>query len=251
MQLLEKQKVLVTGASSGIGKAIAILFATQGADVAIWGTNPERLAAAEKEISMSCNEEKQEILSQIVDVSQTANVEIAIESLLQRWQNIDVLVNNAGITRDALLMRMTEDNWDDVMDTNLKSVFNTCRYVIKTMLKQRKGKIINISSVVGLTGNAGQGNYAASKAGVIGFTKSLAQEVAKRGICVNCIAPGYIITPMTEKLPEAIKQSILEKIPMQRFGLPKDIANAALFFASHFADYVTGQVFCVDGGMTK
>ena len=162
---------------------------------------------------------------------------------------IDILVNNAGITRDNLLMKMTEEDWDRVIAVNLKSVYNTCQALVRSMLKARNGKIINITSVVGLNGNAGQANYAASKAGMIGFTQSLAKEVASRGICVNCIAPGFIKTPMTGVLTETQKEAIIKQVPMGRLGNPEEIAHAAVFLASSLSDYVTGQVLTVDGGM--
>jgi len=251
MNLVEKKKVIITGGTSGIGKDIAILFAKNGADIAIFGTNPERAKMAEEEIKKACKEATQEVIVKLVDVANTEKVKEAIDEIVASWKQIDVLVNNAGITKDNLLLKMTEEQWDDVLDVNLKSVFNTCRSVLRTMLKQRSGRIINISSVIGLTGNAGQVNYAASKSGMIGFTKSLAQEVARKNICVNCIAPGYIQTPMTEKLPDIAKEKILVMIPLKRFGKTLDIANAVLFFASDFSDYITGQVLSVDGGMTK
>jgi 3-oxoacyl-[acyl-carrier protein] reductase len=185
----------------------------------------------------------------IVNVSDKKFVEDAVQSLLARWGQIDVLVNNAGITRDGLLMKMSEEDWDTVIDVNLKSVYNTCQTLVRPMLKAKKGKIINISSVVGLTGNAGQANYAASKSGMIGFTKALAQELASRNICVNCIAPGFITTRMTDALTEPQKKGILDKIPMGRLGTPNDIAQTAVFLASSLSDYITGQVITVDGGM--
>jgi 3-oxoacyl-[acyl-carrier protein] reductase len=187
--------------------------------------------------------------SQIVDVADKAAVENAIQTILTTLGGVDILVNNAGITRDGLLMKMSEEDWDQVLATNLKSVYNTCQSLVRPMLKARSGKIINISSVVGITGNAGQTNYAASKAGMIGFTKSLAQELASRGICVNCIAPGFIQTKMTDGLTEGQKEGILKQIPMGKMGTVENIADAALFLASPFADYITGQVLAVDGGM--
>jgi len=251
MNLVEKKKVIITGGTSGIGKDIAILFAKNGADIAIFGTNPERAKMAEEEIKKACKEATQEVIVKLVDVANTEKVKEAIDEIVASWKQRDVLVNNAGITKDNLLLKMTEEQWDDVLDVNLKSVFNTCRSVLRTMLKQRSGRIINISSVIGLTGNAGQSNYAASKAGMIGLSKSLAKEFARKNICVNCIAPGYIQTPMTEKLPDIAKEKILVMIPLKRFGKTLDIANAVLFFASDFSDYITGQVLSVDGGMTK
>lgn len=249
MQLLKAKKALITGGTAGIGKEIAIAFARQGADVAIFGTNAERAAQVVQELEQAKASLEQRFESVIVNVAEKASVEGAIQQLLGKWGQIDVLVNNAGITRDGLLMRMSEEDWDQVIDTNLKSVYNTCQALVRPMIKAKGGKIINISSVVGLTGNAGQANYAASKSGMIGFTKALAQELATRNICVNCIAPGFIQTRMTDVLTEGQKEGLLKKIPMGRMGDPQDIANAAIFLASSLSDYVTGQVLTVDGGM--
>lgn len=249
MQLLDKKTALITGGTAGIGKQIALTFAKQGADVCIWGTNQERAAAVLQELERNRINAEQKFLAEIVNVADTKEVENAIKKLLESWSRLDILVNNAGITKDNLLMKMSEEDWDSVLDTNLKSVFNTCRAVIRPMMRARSGKIINISSVVGLTGNAGQVNYAGSKSGMIGLTKALAQEVATRDICVNCIAPGFIHTRMTEELTEAQKEGIFKKIPMGRMGTTEDIANAALYLASGLANYVTGQVLTVDGGM--
>ncbi len=249
MQLLKAKKALITGGTAGIGKEIAITFAKQGADVAIFGTNEERSAQVLQELEQSRLAPEQRFATYIVNVSEKASVEGAIQQLLAAWGQLDILVNNAGITRDGLLMRMSEEDWDQVIDVNLKSVYNTCQALVRPMIKAKGGKIINISSVVGLTGNAGQANYAASKSGMIGFTKALAQELATRNICVNCIAPGYIQTRMTGALTEGQKEGILKKIPMGRVGEPQDIANAAVFLASNLSDYVTGQVLTVDGGM--
>lgn len=250
MQLSVKGKnVLITGGTSGIGKEIALHFARQGANVAVFGTNRERAdSLLEDLISLKVCDD-QAFLIKIVDVSSKIAVEEAVKDILTRWGKIDVLINNAGITRDQLLMKMSEEDWDRVIDVNLKSVFNTCQALVRPMMKSRSGKIVNISSVVGLTGNAGQVNYAASKSGVIGLTKSLAQELASRGICVNCIAPGFIETPMTDQLTQSQKEGILKKIPMGRIGDVKEIASVALFLASDSSAYMTGQVLTVDGGM--
>ncbi len=248
MQLLKGKSVLVTGGTAGIGKEIALLFAEHGAHVAIFGTNQERAKQAIAEIQGKSGVLQKQSFHQ-VDVSKTEETEQAILQILADWQNIDILVNNAGITRDTLLMRMKEEDWDAVLNTNLKSVYNTCRAVCRPMMKARFGSIINITSVIGLIGNAGQTNYAASKAGMIGFTKSLAKELASRGVRVNCIAPGYIETQMTHGLPETVKNQILANIPLQRMGQPRDIAHAALYLACDFSTYVTGQVLAVDGGM--
>ncbi len=249
MQLLKAKKALITGGTAGIGKEIALSFAKQGADVAIFGTNEERAAEVLKELELNRLSSEQKFLSFIVNVSDKSSVESTIQQLIAAWGLIDVLVNNAGITRDGLLMRMSEEDWDTVIDVNLKSIYNTCQALVRPMIKAKGGKIINISSVVGLTGNAGQANYAASKSGMIGFTKALAQELATRGICVNCIAPGFIQTRMTGALTDGQKEGILKKIPMGRMGEPLDIANAAVFLASNLSDYMTGQVLTVDGGM--
>ncbi|MBS0603986.1 MAG: 3-oxoacyl-ACP reductase FabG [Verrucomicrobia bacterium] len=249
MQLLKAKKALITGGTAGIGKEIAIAFAKQGADVAIFGTNEERAAAVLAELEQSRLTPEQRFASFIVNVSEKTSVESTIQQLIAVWGQVDILVNNAGITRDGLLMRMSEEDWDQVIDVNLKSVYNTCQALVRPMIKAKGGKIINISSVVGLTGNAGQANYAASKSGMIGFTKALAQELATRNICVNCIAPGFIQTRMTGALNDGQKEGILKKIPMGRMGEPQDIANAAVFLASNLSDYVTGQVLTVDGGM--
>ena len=241
MGLVSGKKVLITGGTSGLGKACALSFVEQGATVHIFGRSKEKAEALSHE----------GITYTLLDVSKTAEVDEAVTLLLKEWGGIDVVINCAGITRDALLMKMTEADWDEVMDTNLKSVYNVCRAAIRPMLKARQGKIINISSVIGLTGNPGQVNYASSKLGMLGFTRSLAKEVASRGICVNCIAPGYFPSDMTDQLTDAQKAAILEWIPMGRFGDPQDIANAALFLGSFMSNYVTGQIFPIDGGMTS
>lgn len=249
MQLLKAKKALVTGGTAGIGKEIALAFARQGADVAIFGTSEERAAQTLAELEAARQQAEQLFLSYTVNVSDKSSVEGTIQQLLAAWGRVDILVNNAGITRDGLLMRMAEEDWDQVIDVNLKSVYNTCQALVRSMIKAKGGKIINITSVVGLTGNAGQANYAASKSGMIGFSKALAQELATRNVCVNCIAPGFIQTRMTDVLTEGQKEGILRKIPMGRLGQPQDIANAAVFLASNLSDYMTGQVLTVDGGM--
>lgn len=249
MQLLKGKTALITGGTAGIGKAIACLYAENGADVAIFGTNKERSEQALKEIEACKADPSQKIVCYLVNVSQSKEVDEAIEKILKEWGKIDILVNNAGITRDNLLMKMSETDWDHVLSVNLKSVYNTCKALSRPMMKARSGCIINIASVIGLTGNAGQVNYAASKSGMIGFTKSLAKELASRGVRANCVAPGYIETQMTEGLGPSVKEAILTKIPMSRIGQPRDIAHAALFLASDLASYITGQVLAVDGGM--
>jgi 3-oxoacyl-[acyl-carrier protein] reductase len=246
---LNGKNVLITGGTSGIGKQIALSFAEHGANVAIFGTNRERADLVLESLQQHKSADEQHFLAEIVDVSKKEAVDAAIDDILNKWGSIDVLINCAGITRDGLLMKMTENHWDEVIDVNLKSVFNTCKALVRPMLKARSGKIINISSVVGLTGNAGQVNYSASKSGVNGLTKALAQELATRGITVNAIAPGYVETPMTDQLNDAQKEGILHKIPMGRIGRAKEIANVALFLASDLSTYMTGQVLAVDGGM--
>jgi 3-oxoacyl-[acyl-carrier protein] reductase len=247
--LLKNKKTLITGGSSGIGKAIAISFIENGADVAIFVTNKQRAEEAIKEMDAYKVNDSQQIFYKIVDVSKTKDVEEAVKEVFQVFKEIDVLVNNAGITKDGFIIKMTEDDWDRVIDVNLKSIFNTCKVVSRQMMRAKRGKIINISSVVALMGNPSQVNYAASKAGMIGFTKSLAKELSRRNVCVNCIAPGYIQTKMTGDLPDDVKEKMLSNIPLNRFGDPKDIANAVLFLASNMSDYITGQVLTVDGGM--
>lgn len=242
MNKLENQVAFVTGATAGIGKAIAETFAKAGAHVIALGTNIERGQALEKEGNGN-------ITFMQVDVSNKEQVEKAIEDTLAKFQKIDVLVNNAGITRDGLLMRMSDEDWEKVMDVNMTSCFYTCRACMRSFMKAKRGKVINVSSVVGLMGNAGQTNYAASKGALISFSKSLAKEVASRNITVNCIAPGYIDTSMTEKIPEAKRQEAISHIPLARMGKPEDIAEACLFLASSAADYITGQVLVVDGGL--
>lgn len=240
--MLNGKTALITGGTAGIGKAIAVAFAKHGAKVAIFGQNEERGAQVVAELGEGA-------LFVKTDISSFTETEKSIQHVLKEFGTIDILVNNAGITRDGLLLKMTEDDWDKVIETNLKSCFNTCKLLLRQFLKAKKGKIINISSVVGLTGNSGQTNYAASKAGIIGFTKALAQEIASRQINVNCIAPGYINTPMTESLNPEQKEQIFSKIPFGRMGTPEEIANVALFLASDLSAYVTGQVVTVDGGM--
>lgn len=245
--LLLGQVAVVTGGNAGIGKSIALKLAEEGAKTIIMGTNEEKGLAAVEEIKHAVP--SAHVLFYQVDVSRTAAVEESVKKILEEFGTVDILVNNAGITADQLLMKMSEEDWDRVLDINLKSCYNTCRAVVRSMMKSKKGKIINISSVVGLTGNPGQVNYAASKAGMIGFTKALAKELASRHILVNCVAPGFIQTQMTDKLSDAQKEAILKEIPLGRMGDAIEIANVVWFLASPLSGYMTGQVITVDGGM--
>jgi len=244
LELLGKV-ALVTGAAQGIGKAIALLLAEKGADVVVSDINVEKAQETAREIE----EKGRKSMALKVNVADPDEVEQMVETIIEKFSRIDILVNNAGITRDKLLLRMSSEDWDAVLDVNLKGVFNCTKSVIKYMSKQRSGKIVNIASVVGLMGNVGQANYAASKAGVIGFTKTVAREFAQRGININAIAPGYIQTPMTEVLPEKVKEELMRLIPMGRLGQPEDVAQAVLFLVSEASNYVTGQVLNVNGGI--
>ncbi|MCH9631295.1 MAG: 3-oxoacyl-[acyl-carrier-protein] reductase FabG [Chlamydiia bacterium] len=249
MKLLESKSAIVTGGTRGIGKSIAVSYAKNGANVVIFGTNEERAKQALVEMKEVAISGDQKFEYKLVDVSSHDAIQTAIDEVYNEFGSIDVLVNCAGITRDGLLMKMKEEHWDDVINVNLKSAYNICKAVVKPMLKARAGKIINITSVLGLTGSAGQVNYTSSKFGLVGFTRSLALELAKRNVCVNCIAPGFIQSDMTDKLTDAQKEGILKKVPMQKLGQPENIANAALFLASSMSDYMTGQTITVDGGM--
>ena len=245
--MLKNKTALVTGASRGIGAAIAKALAAQGAQVIInYNGSKDRAQAVADEIIAAGGKAA---IYQCCVSDYTACGDMITE-LIRTYGRIDILVNNAGITRDGLLMKMSEADFDDVIATNLKGAFNTIRHMSRWFLKQKSGKIINISSVSGILGNAGQANYSASKAGVIGLTKSVARELASRGICVNAIAPGFIATDMTDAMPQAAKDTMTENIPLKRIGTPKDIADMAVFLASSQADYITGQVFAVDGGMS-
>ncbi len=240
---LQGEVVLVTGASRGIGAAIADTLATQGAKVIGTATTEAgAVAIGERMASMGG-------VGKVLNVTDGAAVEALIDSITSEYGTISILVNNAGITRDQLLMRMKDDDWSAILDTNLSSVFRTSKAVMRSMMKARKGRIINIASVIGVTGNAGQSNYAAAKAGIIGFSKSLAKEVGSRGITVNVIAPGFIETDMTQSLPEAQKELMMGQIALGRFGSPQDIADAVAFLASPAAAYITGQTLHVNGGM--
>jgi 3-oxoacyl-[acyl-carrier protein] reductase len=236
---------LITGAAQGIGKAVALLLAQNGADLVVSDINLEKAEETAKEMeSMG-----RKAMAIKVDVANYTDVDRMIQAVMERFGHIDILVNNAGIARDKLILRMTEEDWDAVLNINLKGTFNCTKAVIKHMAKQRSGKIVNIASVVGEMGNAGQANYAASKAGVIGFTKTIAREFAQRGINVNTISPGYIQTPMTDGLSEKVKEELKRLIPMERLGQPEDVAYAVLFLVSEASSYITGQVLNVNGGI--
>lgn len=246
MKLLQDKVALVTGASRGIGKAIALRLAAEGANIAFTDLKEDdNMHAVVKEIE-ALGVKAKGYASNAADLNQTLQT---VEAVAADFGRIDVLVNNAGITKDGLLLKMTEEQWDAVINVNLKSVFNFTKAVQPLMLKQRSGSIINLSSVVGVSGNAGQANYSASKAGIIGFTKSIAKEIGSRNIRCNAIAPGFIITDMTGQLPEEVRQAWAEKIPLKRGGTPEDVANVCLFLACDMSSYVSGQVLHVCGGM--
>lgn len=242
---LEGKVCMITGAASGIGKAASLLFAQEGAIVAACDVSESSLNALVEE----AKDLPGKVEPYVLDVTNREQVKEVVESIVQKYGRIDVLVNNAGITRDALLVRMKEEDWDAVINVNLKGVFNVTQAVVPHMIKQRSGSIINVSSVVGVYGNPGQTNYAASKAGVIGMTKTWAKELAGRNIRVNAVAPGFIETPMTEKLPDKAREAALSRIPLGRFGKPEEVAQVYLFLASDESSYITGQVIGVDGGL--
>ena len=244
MNRFEGQVVVVTGAGRGIGRSIALSFAKEGADVVCIS----RTQANSGKVAEEIRQKGRKAWAFGIDVADSAAVNEMSAAVLKEAGKIDVLVNNAGVTRDNLFMRMSEEEWDTVINTNLKGAYLLCKSFIRSFIKQRSGRIINIASIVGLTGNAGQCNYAASKAALVGFTKSLAREVASRSITVNAIAPGFIETDMTGALSENVKEAFLKEIPMNQIGKPEDIAGAALFLASTDARYITGHVLVVDGG---
>ena len=241
---MTEKVVLVTGASGGIGRAIILEFAKAGYNVAInYNLHKDNALLVQKEAAAY------DVKSLIIkaDVTKTEDVDAMVEETLKEFKRIDVLVNCAGITRDKTLVKMTKDMWDDVIDTNINGVFNVTKIIVPIMIEQKEGTIINISSIVGLQGNYGQTNYSTTKAGIIGFTKSLAKELASHGITVNAIAPGFIDTPMTEQIPQNIKEKIIENIPLKRMGKPEEIAEAAMFLSK--GRYITGQIISVNGGM--
>ena len=245
MSLLANKVAVVTGAGRGIGRAVALAYARMGADVACVSRTEENSAKAAAEVEAL----GRRAWAVAVDVSDTAAVDAAAGKILDAAGRVDILVNNAGVTRDNLLMRMSEEEWDTVINTNLKGAFNFTKALTRPFIKQRSGRIINIASVIGLIGNAGQSNYAASKAALIGLTKSVAKELAPRGITANAIAPGFIETDMTAALDDKVRESIIGNVPLGRFGSPDDIAHAAVFLAMEPSGYITGQVLTVDGGM--
>lgn len=243
---LKGKVALVTGGSRGIGKAIALKLASLGSDILFSYTSNEDKA---KEVQTEIEDMGRKVLAVKADVSKKDDVERMMLEGMNYFSKIDILVNNAGITKDNLLMRMTEEDWDNVLDVNLKGTFNVTKSLIRNMIKQKDCSIVNVASIVGVSGNAGQCNYSASKAGIIGFTKSLAKEVGKKNIRVNAVAPGFVDTDMTKKLPEKVVEDYLEKIALNRLGEPEDIANAVAFLSSDLAKYITGQVIVVDGGI--
>ncbi len=245
--LLEGKVAVISGGTAGIGKAIARLYLQEGAKVAILGRDIEKGEAAAKELESEIPNAFIQFFP--LDVSEREACATTLKKIEESFGFISILVNNAGVTKDGLFIRMSNEDWDQVLNVNLKSIYNLSQPLCRSMMKKREGIIINISSVVGLIGNPGQVNYAASKAGILGFTKSLAKELASRGIRVNCIAPGFVDTIMTDVLQDAVKEKLLSSIPLGRLGKPEEIAKAALFLASDLSSYMTGQVLTVDGGM--
>tara|TARA_B100001179_G_scaffold101687_1_gene72200 strand:+ start:327 stop:1064 length:738 start_codon:yes stop_codon:yes gene_type:complete len=242
MLRLKEKKVLITGATGGIGSAMAKRMAKQGADLVLSGTKKDSLETLSSEIGDNC-------YSFAADLAKKEEIKNLVIWAIEKMGGIDILVNNAGITRDNLSIRMSDEDWDDVINVNLTASFLLSRDCLKVMLKKRWGRIINITSVVGVMGNAGQSNYAASKAGMIGMTKSIASEVSSRGITVNCISPGYVVTAMTDKISDAAKENILQNTPVGRFGKAEEIADWAIYLASNEADYITGQNININGGL--
>jgi 3-oxoacyl-[acyl-carrier protein] reductase len=245
IMILKDKVSIITGGARGIGKAIALKFAEEGSSIAICDVNAEVIEGSKKDIEKT----GRTVLAEKVDVTNLEDVQKFIQKTLDKFGKIDILINNAGITRDGLLVRMSDADWDAVLNVNLKGTFNCTKAASKAMMKQRTGKVVNIASIIGIVGNAGQANYAASKGGVIAFTKSAAKELASRNINVNAIAPGFIETDMTAKLAEDVKAAIMKQVPLGKWGSVNDVANVALFLVSDASAYITGQVVQVDGGM--
>ncbi len=243
----DSRVVVITGGSKGIGRSVAYKFAEEKARIVLMHYDPDDSASDETLSTLAQKGVEAESLK--VDVSSYEEVSASFKDILSRFEKIDVLINNAGITKDTLLMRMSEADWDAVINVNLKSVFNCTQAIVRPMIKKRSGKIVNIASVVGQIGNAGQANYSASKAGIMGFTKTVAREVAARGVNVNAVAPGFIDTEMTAVLPEKVKESFIQQIPLGKLGKPEDVAEATYWLCSNEASYITGQVIHVSGGM--
>jgi len=242
---LKDKVVMITGGARGIGRSIAMVFAAEGADIAVCDVNLEASETTCRDIEGL----GRKAIAVKMDVTSIGNVEEGLNKILDKFTKVDILVNNAGITKDTLILRMSEADWDAVISVNLKGTFNCTRAVSKIMVKQRRGNIINIASIIGIIGNPGQANYSASKAGIIALTKTSAKELASRNINVNAVAPGFIQTEMTAKLPDDLKEKMKAVIPLDKFGTPEDVANACLFLASEDASYITGQTIVVDGGM--
>ena len=243
--ILKDMVAVITGGARGIGREIALLFADEGADIAICDVNAQTLEATRKELEAK----GRRVVAETVDITKSDQVEAFTQKILDKLKKIDILVNNAGITRDGLLVRMSEADWDAVLAVNLKGAFNCTRAISKIMMKQRSGRIVNIASIIGIMGNPGQANYAASKGGLIAFTKTVAKELSSRNVRANAIAPGFIQTDMTAKLSYDVKSEMLKYVPLGKFGTARDVANLALFLAGDGSSYITGQVIQVDGGM--
>ncbi|MCS7181139.1 MAG: 3-oxoacyl-[acyl-carrier-protein] reductase [bacterium] len=241
--MFKDKVILITGAFGGIGRAIANRFGNDYAKIVLWDI------FIDSEYEKQLNEKGIETLSKIIDITKEKEVEEGCKEILSRWNKIDVLINNAGITRDKLVFRMSETDWDEVLNVNLKGAFLCCKIIGQVMFKQKSGKIVNIASIIGEIGNIGQANYSASKGGLIALTKTCAKEFARVGINVNAIAPGYIMTKMTENLPEKVKEEMLKLIPLGRFGKPEEVAELVYFLSSEKANYITGQVIRIDGGL--
>lgn len=241
--MFKDKVVLITGAFGGIGKALALKFGQDKAKLALWDI------FIDEKFENELKEKEIEFISKKVDITDETQIQEGAKEILNKWGRVDVLINNAGITRDKIVFRMTQEDWDSVMNINLKGAFLCSKIIGEIMYKNRKGKIVNVASIIGEIGNIGQANYSASKAGLIALTKTCAKEFARGGINVNAVAPGYIMTKMTENLPEKIKEEMLKRIPLERFGKPEEVAELIYFLASEKADYITGQTFRIDGGL--